>query len=295
MSPRALLLAVLTALVAATVAALPALAAAPSEAKLEVNENCVESAWPCWAAPGSGANPPPASRVTIVAGGEVKFRDDATPAAVVWVGSAPACSGVPASAASNWEGACKFEQAGTYSFESATLFNGGPSLNYTKYEVVVESAATGTTPTTTPPSTGAPTSTSAPTTTTTSVPTPSETSHRSPLQGGASALKLASGPHGWSVHGSLEVSEAGSGARLEVDLFAAEASLAEARHHAQVRVGRLLRSPLRAGHVSFSVALSAKGKAALRRHGRLALTVKLTLTPQHGSAVTVERVIVVHA
>jgi hypothetical protein len=97
------------------------------------------------------------------------------------------------------------------------------------------------------------------------------------------------------VHGSIKVSQAGSGGRLEVGLFAAGASLAKAGHHAQVRVGRLVRSSLEAGSVSFSVPLSAKGKAALRRHQRLALTVKITLTPLHGAAVTVTRVVVVRA
>jgi hypothetical protein len=292
MRPRTLLLFVLAALVGATVAVLPALAAAPSEAKLEVNENCVESDWPCWATPGSGSNPTPASKVTIAAGGEVKFADNAsTAAAVVWMGSAPACSGVPASAMTKWEGTCKFEQPGTYKFESSTLFNGGPSLNYTKYEIVVEGAATGTTPTTTTTTT-----TTTPTTTTTTSPTtPSEPSHSSPLEGGSRALKLAGSQRGSTVHGSIKVSQAGSGGRLEVGLFAAGASLAKAGHPAQVRVGRLVRSSLEAGSVSFSVPLSAKGKAALRRHQRLALTVKITLTPLHGVAVTVTRVVVVRA
>jgi hypothetical protein len=293
MRPRTLLLFVLAALVGATVAVLPALAAAPSEAKLEVNENCVESDWPCWATPGSGSNPTPASKVTIAAGGEVKFADNAsTAAAVVWMGSAPACSGVPASAMTKWEGTCKFEQPGTYKFESSTLFNGGPSLNYTKYEIVVEGAATGTTPTTTTTTT---TPTTTTTTTTTSPTTPSEPSHSSPLEGGSRALKLAGSQRGSTVHGSIKVSQAGSGGRLEVGLFAASASLAKAGHHAQVRVGRLVRSSLEAGSVSFSVPLSAKGKAALRRHQRLALTVKITLTPLHGAAVTVTRVVVVRA
>jgi len=97
------------------------------------------------------------------------------------------------------------------------------------------------------------------------------------------------------VRGSLEVSQAGAGGRLEVGLFAARASLAKAGHPAQVRVGQLVRSSLKAGSVSFSVSLSAKGKAALRRHRRLALTVKVTLTPQHGAAVTVTRNVVLHA
>ena len=169
--PRTLVLFALAALIGAAVAVLPALAAAPPEAKLEVNENCVEANWPCWTAPGS--KPEPASKVTIAAGGEVMFTDHAsTAAAVVWMGSAPACTGVPTSAMTGWEGKCKFEQPGTYKFESSTLFNEGAYLNYTEYEIVVEGAATGTTPTTT--------TTTTPTTTTTTAPTtPSEPSHSS--------------------------------------------------------------------------------------------------------------------
>jgi hypothetical protein len=278
---------VLAALVGATVAVLPALAAAPSEAKLEVNENCVEPAWPCWATPSSGTNPTPASKVTIAAGGEVKFADVATTAAaVVWTGAAPACSGVPTSATTKWEGTCKFEQPGTYKFESSTLFNDGVT-NYTKYEIVVESASTGTTPTT-------PTTTT-PTTTTTAPTTPSEPAHGPPLEGGSKAVKLAGSQHGTTVRGSIEVSQAGAGGRLEVALFATGVSLAKTGHPAPVRVGRLVRSSLQAGSVHFSVPLSAKGKAALRRHGRLTLTVKLTLTPLHGTAETAIRRVALHA
>ncbi len=280
--PRTLVLFALAALIGAAVAVLPALAAAPSEAKLEVNENCVEANWPCWAAPDSGS---PASKVTIATGGEVMFTDKASTAAtVVWMGSAPACTGVPTSAMTGWEGKCKFEQPGTYKFESSTLWP-----EYTKYEIVVEGAATGTTPTTT-------TTTTTPTTTTTTAPTtPSEPSHGSPLEGGSRALKLAASQHGSTVHGSIKVSQAGAGGRLEVGLFATDASLAKAGHSEQVRVGRLVRSSLKAGNASFSVLLTAKGKAALRRNQRLALTVKITLTPQHGAAVTLTRVVVMHA
>ncbi|HXB65997.1 MAG TPA: hypothetical protein VNV42_14105 [Solirubrobacteraceae bacterium] len=289
MKPRTLLLLALTALVGAAVAVLPALAAGPSEAKLEVNENCVEPDWPCWAAPGSGAKPAPASKVTIATGGTVEFLDNTSTAATVsWTGSAPACSGVPASAATKWEGTCKFEQPGTYKFESSTLFNDGYD-NYTKYEIVVESATAGTTPSTTTPTT-------TPTTPTTTTPTPpSESGHGSPLEGGARALELAVSQHGSTVHGSIEVSQAGSGGRLEVGLFATGVSPARAGHSRRVRVGRLVRSSLKAGGVSFSVPLNAKGKAALRRRRHLALTVKITLTPQHGAAVTLTRGIVVRA
>jgi hypothetical protein len=279
------------AVLGAAVAIVPAFAAAPSEAKLEVNENCVEADWPCWATPGPGSNPAPASNVTIAAGGEVKFADNAnTAATVAWTGSAPTCSGVPASAMTKWEGTCKFEQPGTYRFESSTLFNDG-SINYTKYEIVVEGATTGTTPTTK-------TTTTTPTTTTTTpAPTPGEPSHSSgsPLEGGSTALKLAGSQRGSTVHGSINVSPDGSGGRLEVSLFAASASLAKAGHPAHVRIGRMVRASLKAGNVPFSVPLTARGKAAFRRHRRLTLTVQITLTPLHGAAVTITRAVVVHA
>jgi hypothetical protein len=279
------LLFALAALIGAAVAGLPALAAAPSEAKLEVNENCVEADWPCWAAPGSGS---PASKVTLAAGGEVMFVDHAsTAAAVVWAGSAPACTGLPASAMTDWEGKCKFEQPGTYKFESSTLWP-----EYTKYEIVVEGAATGTSPTM--PITTTPTTTTT-TTTTTAPTTPSEPSHGSPLEGGSRALKLAGSQRGATVHGHVKVSQAGAGGRLEVGLFATSASLAKAGHPAQVQVGELVRSSLKAGSVPFSVSLSARAKAALRRHRRLTLTVKITLTPQHGAAVMVTHGVVIHA
>jgi hypothetical protein len=96
------------------------------------------------------------------------------------------------------------------------------------------------------------------------------------------------------VHGSVKVSQAGAGARLEVSLFATGASLAKARHPAKVRIGRLLRSSLKAGVVSFAVPLTAKAKSALRRHRHLALTVQIVLTPIHGAAVTVTRSVVEH-
>jgi hypothetical protein len=289
MRPRTLLLFALAALMGAAVAVLPALAAGKSETKLEVNENCVEADWPCWATPGSGSRPEPARKVTIVPGGEVKFADNAATAATVsWLGSAPTCSGIPASATTAWEGTCKFEQPGTYKFESPTLFNEGGSLDYTKYEIVVESTTTGTTTPTT-------TTTTTPTTTATTTPTaPSEPGHGSPLQGGSRALELAGSQRGSTVRGSIKLSHAGSGGRLEVGLFAASASLAKAGHPVQARVGRLVRSSLKAGNVPFSVPLSAKGKAALRRHRHLTLTVKVTLTQLHGTAMTITRTVMLH-
>jgi hypothetical protein len=275
----------LATLIGVTVAVLPALAAAPSEAKLEVNENCEVSNWSCWTTEGSASIAKPTKSVTIANGGTVTFIDHGEKANIAWMGTPPTCEpSVPVSPTpptTGWEGKCKFEQPGTYKFESSTLWP-----EYTKYEIVVETAA-GKTPTT-------PTTTSTTTTPTTPT-TPSEPSHGSPLEAGSRSIELAGGQHGSTVRGQVKVSQAGSGGRLEVGLFVAGASLAKAGHPEQVRVGRLVHTSLKAGNVSFSVPLSAKGKAALRRHRRLALTVKITLTPQHGVAVTVIRSVVVHA
>lgn len=295
MRPRLLLLVALAAIAGAVVVVLPALAAATSEAKLEVNENCVENDWPCWAAPGSGSKPEPVSKVTIAAGGEITFTDaSATKASIAWLSAAPTCSpGVPISPAparSAWEGTCKFELPGTYRFESATLFDGGPSLNYTEYEIVVESASGVTTPTTT----STPTATT-PTTTTTSSTAPVEPSHGSPLTERSAALELVAGQHGTTVHGSIEVRQASSGGQLEVGLFTTGTSPGGPSHLRLIRIGRLVRSSLQAGAVSFSVPLSARGRVLLRRRRHLELTVRVTLTAPHSAVLTITRSFVVHA
>ena len=112
----------------------------------------------------------------------------------------------------------------------------------------------------------------------------------SPLAGSASgAVRLASRQHGRSVRGSLDISPAGAGGRLEVDLLARSAVLASAGHSAQVRVGRLVRLHVRAGRVSFAVALTARAREALRRHGRLPLTARLLISAPTGASVTIAR------
>jgi hypothetical protein len=132
---RTLLLFVLVALLGAA-AAVPVLATA-SEAKLEVNQNCVELNWPCWATPGSSE---PAFKTTVASSGVVTFVDHGREANIAWTGTAPTCESTvpvaPAPPKTGWEGKCTFATAGTSRFESSTLFNDGID-NYTKYEVVV--------------------------------------------------------------------------------------------------------------------------------------------------------------
>jgi len=298
--PRMLVLFVLAGLAGTAVAVLPALAAAPSEVKLEVAQNCNTPNWPCWNPKGSPEGNVGFNEVapfTIAQGGTISFEDNDSkaPTDVIWKSAAPSCiSAVPSTPETGWKSTCTFSTTGEYEFESQELFNDGVS-NYTKYKVIVEGAATGTTPTTpmTPGGGGGGTTTSPTSPTGGSAP---GAAPASPLVGSASeAIKLARTQHGSSVRGSVEISQAGVGGRLEVDLRASGASPAKAGHSPQVRVGRLVRSSLYAGTTSFTVALNAKGKAALRRHRRLALTVKVTLTPLHGAAVTVTHVVVLHA
>ena len=279
------------AVLGAAVAIVPALAGAtaPSEAKLEVNENCVQPNWPCWVTPGSSQ---PAFKTTVVAGGTVMFVDHGKEANIAWTGTPgtpPTCESTvpvaPAPTKTGWEGKCTFATPGTYKFESTTLFKetGYTTIDYTKYEVVVEgSTTTGTTGTTG-------------TTTTPTMTTTAPASPESPLAGSESqAVKVAKSQRGGSVKGSLQISKAGAGDRLEVDLIATTASLAKAGHATRV-VGRFVSASVGAGQRSFSVKLNAKARRALKRHHRLALKAKITLTPASGEALTITRSVILHA
>lgn len=146
MRPRTLLLFAFVALLGAA-AVVPALATA-SEVKLEVNQNCVDPNWPCWATPNSNQ---PALKVTITEGGKVEFvdHDPSRTASVVWTGgpTTPSCPGVPTTTtvSTGWGGTCSFATPGTYNFESSTLFKESGlygTNDYTKYVVIVAGTPT---------------------------------------------------------------------------------------------------------------------------------------------------------
>jgi plastocyanin len=99
-------------------------------------------------------------------------------------------------------------------------------------------------------------------------------------------LKLTAPRHRASVHGSIEVTSSGGGGRLEVDLLARAASPAANPHRGQLLVGRLVRTSVPAGKVTFSVALNPRGKSMLRHHHRLTLTVRVTFAPPAGTTVS---------
>ncbi|MGC2372576.1 MAG: plastocyanin/azurin family copper-binding protein [Solirubrobacteraceae bacterium] len=221
-------------------------------------------------------------RITVNAGGGVTFSNPTeVKHGVHWINppAAPTCdSGVPVgttetASGTKWIGACTFTQAGTYTYYCTVH---GAAMSGT---ITVNPGGT------TTPTTGTTTPTG--TTTTPTIETPSG----SPLVGGPS---LRASQRGTSVRGSLDISQAGAGDRLEVDLFASSASLAKTRHATRVRVGRFVRGSAPAGRQSFAVTLDTKARRALKHRRRLALTVKIALTPVYGETTTLTRAVVVH-
>ena len=219
------------------------------------------------------------------------YVDSKTAANLAWSGTAPTCEPsvpvAPTAPKTGWEGKCTFTTSGTYKFESSTLFD-EPGLDYTKYEVVVEGSTSA--PPTGTTGEGGSKGGSTPGSTTPS-PTPAgESPTGSPFSG---APTIHSSQRGTTVKGSLQISMAGTGDRLTVELLAPTASLAKTGHTTQV-VGRFVSASVSAGPRSFSVKLNAKARRALKRRHRLALKVKITLTPAYGEATSITRSVTVH-
>ncbi len=273
-------LAVVLSTLAAALVALPALASSETTTISAYNEPGIY-----------GTHSWTPSTATVAPGGVVKFANpySETPHGLKFTGgtaaATPSCSGIPAAAgepsgAVSWSGECTFGAPGTYTFVC--------TVHAEMRGTITVSPDGGTTVTTTTPTSTTPTAPGA------SAPGGSSGAGNSLFAGGAHALRLASSQHGPAVHGSIDVSAAGAGGKLEVALFAPGASLGGARHPARVRVGRLLRSVVHAGATAFIVPLGARARAALHRHHRLALTVQIALTPLSGAVARVSRSVVLH-
>jgi plastocyanin len=193
-----------------------------------------------------------------------------TQAAGASSGAVPPLPHTPTRAA--WSGSCTFNTPGTYVFQC------DEHPYEMKGTIVVQPIAQ-------PPTNTGPSGTAMSTT-----PPPAGSGPQNTLGGGA--IHLLSRQRGTSVHGSVLVAQSGS--TLEVDALAHAAGLARAHRLSQVRVGRLVRSSLKAGRVSFAVAVDARARRALRRHRRLALQLRLTLTGPGGQALTRTLAVVLH-
>jgi plastocyanin len=203
-------------------------------------------------------------------GGTVTFKNPSGSVlhGVTWSGGpeTPNCSNVPINdGKTSWTGSCTFAQAGTYSFYCSV------HPTEMKGTITASSAGTGTNP---PP------------------PGPPGSQPGGPA---LQALNIAKDQRGTHVKGSVDVSQAGAGGRLQVDLFATRAKLFGPGHPGRMRVGRLTRSSLSEGHVSFTVSLKGVARRALHRDERLPLQVKVTVTPPQGDALRRTRAVILHA
>jgi plastocyanin len=267
----------LATLLGVATAVLPAVASSETSATIEAVNVGTSHSW----------SP---AQVSVASGGEVTLSNATiVPHGVEWVGGPvkPTCASsvpvgtTPAASGTKWSGNCTFAEAGTYTFYCTVH---GPEMTGT---VTVSADGTTTTTMSTPTSS---TTTTTPPKTTTGPATPTESSSGGPLLGSPAILSIQ---HGRSVKGTLDVSKAGVGDRLEVDLLASDAALSSTTRPPTTRVGRLVRKSLPAGNVPFAVALDAKARRALRRHRHLALTVRLTLTPFYGEPLTIARHVLV--
>ena len=185
------------------------------------------------------------STATVGLGGAVTFKSSSTtvPHGVTWTGGPgkPSCNGVPIEQEqTNWSGSCSFAQAGAYTFVC--------TVHPTEMKGTITVSSSEVPPGPSPPPGG---------------------SNESPLQGPASrALTIAKSQKGTSVRGSVDLSQASAGGKLEVVLLAKTGGS---------KVGRLVRSPLRAGRLSFSVPLKGVGRRALRSPKKRALTVQVVV------------------
>ena len=103
-------------------------------------------------------------------------------------------------------------------------------------------------------------------------------------------MKVASQQRGLSVRGSVVVARTGS--RLLARAFARRKALSPAAAACCGEGRPQTRSALGDGRVTFAAPLNAAARRALRRNGRLAITLRLTVTPATGPAYTATRTVI---
>jgi plastocyanin len=103
----------------------------------------------------------------------------------------------------------------------------------------------------------------------------------------ADAVKATPGRHGAPVRVNVEVLAPGAGGKLEVTL--------ETKGGKPKPAGRVVRANVIAGKLSVPVPLNGRAKGLLSQKGRLALKVKVTLTPPSGTPASVTRSVVLTA
>jgi plastocyanin len=241
-----------------------------------VNEGAYIHAWvPGTQTVGEGTTIPIVNKTSVVHGVEWKSPPEE-----------PVCEGVPVGTwKTSWEGSCTFKKPGVYTFWCS--YHGSAM----KGTITVEGSG-GTTSTGTTGTTGTTTGMGTGTITYPGSGSNSSVSVSPFVSTARSSVKISERQHGHAVRGSVDVSSAGAGGRLEVLLLARRAAVAAASS-SRVRAGRIART-VAAGKVAFKVPLNAAARGALARRGSLALLVRLTLKPPTGSTAVVTRKVALH-
>jgi len=248
---------------------------APATASIVVADNSFKTA--------AGGSP----NVTIAPGGRVDFSfpTGSNPHNVKFTGPLPsACTATQGAAASAsalpalpsdqpWAGFCDFTVANTYPFVC--------EVHGSMTGSVVVMAGSQTPPPPPPPPPPGPPPDSPP---------PPPPPPPPALTAAGSAVRITSQQRGFTVRGSIRVRSAGS--RLVARAFARRRSLSGGRSALLVQVGRQARSAVPAARVSFAARIDAAARRALRRNGRLAITLRLTVTPPSGAAYRTTRSVV---
>jgi plastocyanin len=204
-----------------------------------------------------------ATTATIAAGGTVTFSNPVPNSAhnATFTGSAPSfCDPLlPGGAAlPPWSSTCRFDAPGTYPFV-CTIHNGmGGTVQVLP-------------PGTTPPPPPAP-----------GTPPPGGL----PSEPGSPSVKVARRQRGTTLRGSVTTSEDSS--RIAITALVSNHLLAQSRPRRirKVSVGALRKQVATAGKTSFAVRLRRAARRALERRGRLAVDVRIVVTPPAGRATT---------
>lgn len=205
----------------------------------------------------------------------VRFTGAAPTSCAVTVGPPADATGLPSSASpAPWSGSCTFTVPATYAFVcdlhgsamsgSVTIPGGAPPP---------------------PPPVAPPPPPIAP-----PPPPPPPPASTLPIGFG---LSVAASQRGSTVRGSVRVRR--SNASVRARAFARRGVLSGGRSTTLVLVGSRLRRSVAAGRVSFSVPLSATARRALRRDGKLAITLKVSVSPPSGTSFRASRAVVMRA
>jgi hypothetical protein len=121
-------------------------------------------------------------------------------------------------------------------------------------------------------------------------PPPSPAASIAPAGG---AVTVSAIQRGNVVRGSLNVARAGS--RLDVRGLVARRKLTTTRRTGSTSVAAFRRTSVGGRRVAFTLSLSATARRALKRAGRISVTVQISVKPRAGAAFTAKRAVSLRA